>query len=495
MATKRVLSGFLFFLFASTPDGLVYGVVAEVSEESVVMILASSQRPDFDSPWRRKNGGMVRHLGTLTNKGILVGSDAVSGSTLIELQRFGDARKFPARVKFVDHEANLALLEPDDAAFLVGMKPMLIGGKIPVNTQVSIVKERDLFQVIQTPARLIGVDVQSGGKSTYQMVEYKFEVQRTGLGYSEPVVHQGRLVALAIMQSEKAVQAVPAPVIEHFLEDASSKHYRGFPTAGFEAKPLVEPNYRKILGVGGRRGGVRVVRVFDTSPFKGLLEVNDVVYRMDGKDISENGYVRDPVWGQLDLSHLVNLRFAGDTLRLDVVRAGRELSFEAVLERHDSNRYYVPFGRHDEAEPHVIFGGLIFQELSKLMMASWGERFLRVAPLPFGYIHLYLDEPRKDPGARVVVMTRVLADSFNRGYESMQNLIVSKINGQVVANLESLREAFRNHAVGRGGRDYAVITFDRAGGEVVLGYDGLEQAHQRLRTTYGIPASESLFSR
>src|SRR5262249_61295453 len=50
------------------------------------------------------------------------------------------------------------------------------------------------------------------------------------------------------------LDAIPAPVITHFLKEAEGQNYRGFPSAGFSFFPTRDPALREFAAENGKRG-------------------------------------------------------------------------------------------------------------------------------------------------------------------------------------------------------------------------------------------------
>ena len=110
------------------------GPVVSINDQSRARkIEMDSLTPDYATPWNtgRYQGG----IGT----GFLIGENAfmtnahvVSNAERIYISMYGDSRKIPARVKFIAHDADLALLErtipslSKEYAFLNSAKTCLI---------------------------------------------------------------------------------------------------------------------------------------------------------------------------------------------------------------------------------------------------------------------------------------------------------------------------------------------------------------------------------
>lgn len=53
----------------------------------------------------------------------MTNAHVVSNAERIYISMYGDSRKIPARVKFIAHDADLALLEADDPRPFKGIRP------------------------------------------------------------------------------------------------------------------------------------------------------------------------------------------------------------------------------------------------------------------------------------------------------------------------------------------------------------------------------------
>ena len=115
-------------------DKVMSGPVVSINDQykGVVKIEMDSLTPDYATPWNtgRYQGG----IGT----GFLIGENAfmtnahvVSNAERIYISMYGDSRKIPARVKFIAHDADLALLEADDPRPFKGIRPFEFSKNMP----------------------------------------------------------------------------------------------------------------------------------------------------------------------------------------------------------------------------------------------------------------------------------------------------------------------------------------------------------------------------
>ena len=89
---------------------------------------------------------------------------------------------------------------------------------------------------------------------------------------------------------------------------------------------------------------------------------------------------------------------------------------------------------------------------------------------------------------RVVLVTQVIPDEINIGYQKLSNAIVLRINNQKIRRLKDVKEAFLNPET-----EFHRIDFlpgsDRL--SVILPVAGLKHSNQRIKDNFRIPKLQS----
>jgi hypothetical protein len=148
----------------------------------------------------------------------------------------------------------------------------------------------------------------------------------------------------------------------------------------------------------------------------------------------------------------------------------------------------VPSHSFDQAPQYVLAGGFIFEPLTENYLRSWGTDWRSRAPFRLFYYNL--DKVTPEHPERVV-LSQVLPDEVNIGYESLHNLVVDKINGQPVRDISDVAEALKTPQDG-----YDVFTFASGDSirEAVLDAGQLDQANQDIMARFHIPYDHVLGS-
>jgi hypothetical protein len=128
---------------------------------------------------------------------------------------------------------------------------------------------------------------------------------------------------------------------------------------------------------------------------------------------------------------------------------------------------------------------LVFQELNLSYLQAWGDEWQERAPrrLVVEYSLRSVREAGSAP-ERVLVISRVLPDSVNLGYQDLGSTIVSRVNGRDVHTLDALREALRKPQ-----RGFHVIDLLPGGGRqrLVFSADEISDANRRIAERFDVP--------
>src|SRR5438132_6155984 len=195
--------------------------------------------------------------------------------------------------------------------------------------------------------------------------------------YTIPLVKNNKLAGLLLRYDPRSqlIDAIPAPIITHFLKEAEGEHYQGIPGVGFSFFPTRDPQLRKYAGQTGKHGGVYITNVEPNMPaMKAGMQVGDIVLAVGNHEIDQNGNYVDPLYGKIDFTNLISAHsYAGDVLPFQIQREGKPMELKVTLEHRDAKDYVSPPYALDEAPKYLVLGGLIFKEYSRSIQRN-GDR-------------------------------------------------------------------------------------------------------------------------
>ena len=468
--------------------------VVKPKELSLVRVNVTGQPYDFVRPWQKKAPFSKRALGAVLPGGrVLVTADLVANQNYVELERAESGDKTAANVVVVDYESNLALLEPADKNFLDGLTPLQLALDTVVGDRLAALQLESTGALVLTEGLVTTIQMTRYPADLGQFLTYRvsMSLQYRDNSYTVPLVKNNKLAALLLRfdQRTQVVDAIPAPIIAHFLKDAEKQPYQGFPSAGFGFFPTRDPQLRKFAEQTGKPAGVYVTSVDPDSPAaKAGLQVGDIVVGLGNNEVDQNGNYVDPLYGKIEFTNLITAKaFAGDTVQLHVQRAGKPMQIDLALTHRNANDYVIPPYSLDRAPLYYVLGGLIFEELSRQYLREWGANWMKDAPQRLVYKDRFQSELYPEGNRRVVVLTQVLPANTTIGYDEIAYLSVRRVNGKEVKSLAELAEAVKQPVDG-----FITIETEEDPKQIALDPKQVEAESEALKENYGLPSLQRL---
>ncbi len=459
---------------------------------SILRVNSTNQAYDFFRPWTKKSPAARRGLGTLIEGGrILVTAELIANNTFIELEKATTAAKSSATVERVDYDANLAILRPSDPAFIEGMKPLGLDSGARIGDRATVLQLESNGEIAQTLGTITSISVGPYPLDNMGLLLFRLSAplqQRDG-SFTLPAVRNGRLLGLLMRYDSRNQTAdlISSPVIAHFLDEAAKETYGGFARAGLAFSTTRDPQLRRYIGL-TEPGGVYVTEVIaDSSAETAGLRVGDVILAVNNKPIDQDGNYEDAEFGRISFSHLTNtVAHPGDSLTFHLLREGKPLDLPVRLTARDSSKNHSESYIVDRAPRYIVLGGLVFMELSRPYLQEWGSDWWKDAPQRLVYYDAFQSEIPKDRG-KIVFISQVLPSPDTIGYEGLDNLVVSKVNGREIRSLDDLAAAIKEPVDG-----FQKIELEEDPGVVFLDAAAIEANQHGLIKKYALPALQRL---
>jgi hypothetical protein len=241
-------------------------------------------------------------------------------------------------------------------------------------------------------------------------------------------------------QDGRLCTAIPASFIQSILEAHKAGRYQGLGYFHFFWQGAQNPASLARLKLAGDPRGVIVSSVParpDNLPQ--VVHPQDVILNIDGFDLDIQGDYLDPEYGNIMLENLATRnKWAGDDVKMVIWRNGQMTNVVYQLPKYEYSVSLVPSSTYDQDPEYLILGGLVFQPLTDSYLQSWGTDWRRRSPFRLNFYHN--EPPTKDRPA-LVLMSQVLPDDYNIGYQEQRALVVDKVNGQRVSRLADLQQA------------------------------------------------------
>jgi len=132
----------------------------------------------------------------------------------------------------------------------------------------------------------------------------------------------------------------------------------------------------------------------------------------------------------------------GDVINLQIIRDGEPLSLDVELIRKEASDYLVDAQMFDRGPKYFIMGGLIFQELTLPYLQSWGDKWRERAPFRLIHAQAHPDQYEEEGRDKLVFLSQTLRTPSTVGYENFSSVILTKVNGQQIKNIQDLAASF-----------------------------------------------------
>ncbi|KAL0459610.1 UNVERIFIED_CONTAM: Protease Do-like 2, chloroplastic [Sesamum latifolium] len=167
----------------------------------------------------------------------------------------------------------------------------------------------------------------------------------------------------------------------------------------------------------------------------------------------------------------------GDEAELGIIRGGQFMKVQVIL---DTRVHLVPYHIEGDQPSYLIVAGLVFTPLSEPLIGEECEESIGLKLLTKARYSM----PRFK-GEQIVILSQVLANEVNIGYEDMSNEQVLKLNGTWIRNIHHLA-----HLVDSCKEKYLVFEFEE-NFLVVLERESALAASESILKGYGIPSERS----
>src|SRR5438093_9601314 len=456
-------------------------------QKSLVRITSTEVEPDYRAPWN--TGAIGRGVGAgfvIDGPRIMTNAHVVSNTRYLTVERDGDPNKYPARVLFVAHDCDLALITVDSPDFYKNMTPLKFGGIPALESTVSAYGYPIGGERMSVTTGIISrIDFQLYTHSSIdQHLAIQISAQINPGNSGGPVMQNAKVVGVAFQGysgdvAQGVAYMVPTPVINRFLKDVSDGRYDGYVDLGITYGKLQNPAQRKYLGLKDDGRGVLVETVVAAGPCAKILRPGDVLLAIDNHPIASDGDV-ELEGERVEMPEVVERKFKRDSVKFDIWRDKQSTSGSVQLDTVPP--YLMQSHRYDVRPRYVVYGGLLFQPLSLDLLEAYQPTDLRLRHFFVFYLidQLYIEHPD------VIVLTNILPDPINTYLAPYRGGIVDQINGKKIHTLEELTKVLVEPA------ERFVIDMIGDGPPLVLDPKQVEAARERIRMRYNVVREQNL---
>jgi len=443
---------------------------------SVVQLSVYSDPPDLATPWQTDGTTLYYGSGVIIEgRRILTNAHVVESAVGIEVKRADGSERFPAKVVFISHDADLALVEVENPRFFENAPAIPIGDMPKLQQEVVVYGFPIGGVTLSITSGIVSrVEIDAYMQSRRNLLSVQIDAAINEGNSGGPVVSDGAVAGIAMQGMDDADNVgymIPSPVIRHFLEDVADGRYDGFPLLGIDVQDMESAAQRRAARMGPSATGALVTRVDYGGPSYGVLRPRDVLLAIDGRGIANDLTVSWPGVGRVDYEVISQSKQIGETVTATILRDGTKMKKTIKLTPHSP---LVPGRRTTEWPRYFQFAGLVFQPLSEELIDEPDAVY--PDSLNYAVVNNLVTKARRE----IIVLGQVLPHGVNRGYQEWGGETVRLVNGVVPRDLKHLSSII-DQAQGKWLR---IVTGD--GWVLTLDLDAARRANRQILDDYGI---------
>ncbi|KAJ6873523.1 hypothetical protein NC651_032409 [Populus alba x Populus x berolinensis] len=422
-----ILSHFLYCL-------AILGSVNLIDDDG--MVYCTHTEPDYSLPWQKQRQYTSTGSAFMIGNGkLLTNAHCVEYYTQVKVKRRGDDTKYVAKVLARGVDCDIALLSVESEEFWEGAEPLKFGHLPRLQDAVTVVGYPlggDTISVTKGVVSRIEVTSYAHGSSDLLGIQIDAAINPGNSG-GPAFNDQGECIGVAfqVYRSEEVENigyVIPTTVVSHFLKDYErNEKYTGFPSLGVMLQKLENPALRACLKVQSNEG-VLVRRVEPTADANRVLKEGDVIVSFDDVHVGCEGTVPFRSNERIAFRYLISQKFAGDEAELGIIRAGSFMKVQVVL---NPRVHLVPYHVDGGQPSYLIIAGLVFTPLSEPLIEEECEGSIGLKLLAKSRYSL-----ARFKGEQIVILSQVLANEVNFGYEDMSNQQATCKNRYLVFEFE-----------------------------------------------------------
>ncbi|MBE6417534.1 MAG: PDZ domain-containing protein [Akkermansiaceae bacterium] len=399
----------------------------------LVTVALTTQDYNAIRPWEKQQASSSRINGVYVGEGkVLTLGSSLPHVNYVEIALPDGSRSVPARVLRYDTDLNLGLLEADAAEaadLFAGRSPLPLGDAMTHESEAELLCALNGTQPTAIPLQA------ELGTSDRGLPRLQMRAEQAVPGtysHGAPVVADGKLTGISAgyNAASRQLKVINGELIRRFME-AKPDAAQGVPLMGVVFAELSDPVFRRYLKLADSNTGVYVSKVVPAGAAAAAgLQDGDVLTAVEGLSIDNKGRCNLPGYGLIDVTTVVRyLKPLGESLTMTFCRNGEEKQAVLQLNRDAEQKALVRTEEPAEAPRYIVWGGLVFQPLTRNYLGALQTQANGSLPNEF----LKLDEQEDALRARgfreLTALTLVYPTQATIGYEQCQFCLVEKVNG------------------------------------------------------------------
>jgi S1-C subfamily serine protease len=415
----------IYILLTLTISLIAQNDIEYQTKQAIVKIYTVSKVPNYREPWNSSTRRSSGSGAIIEGNRILTNAHVVANETFIEVQRYGERKRYIAEVLSVSHQADMALLEVADKSFFSGTTPLSFGELPKIEQKIVVygfpLGGNTLSATTGVVSRIEHHRYAHSGES-FLTVQVDAAVNPGNSG--GPALSDGKIVGVVMQNLSKSQNIgyiVPVNMVKHFLTDIEDGEYNGFADLGLTIQKMQNPTLQKFYKLDENTTGILVDDLVYTASMEGGIKPNDIITAINGHTIEDDSTVAYRQHEYTSYNYFIDQAQMGERVTLSIVRDQKPIDVNITLKYTANDLLLVKTKEYDVMPRYFIYGGYVFSPLSRNLLAIGSNK------IPLRYYATQWPTKEKQ---EVVVLLKVLASDMSRGNYSFNLWPIEKINGE-----------------------------------------------------------------
>ncbi|CDO63850.1 serine protease, putative [Plasmodium reichenowi] len=492
--------------------------------KGVVKLYVDITEPSLEMIWQNYPPKSITGSGFIIEGHLIItNAHNISYSTRILIRKHGNSGKYEAKILYVAHDVDIAILTIEDKSFFDDVYALHFGALPSLKDEIITIGYPAGGDKLSVTEGIVSrIDVQYYKHSNYKFLLTQIDAPLNPGNSGGPALVRGKVVGICFQSykvSNNISYIIPSTIISHFLLDIhKNKEYTGYAFLGVKYEPLENPSLREALGLEEmerkkiikKNVGILITEVFEghmskqddkyhdmdnihhhvgdthhnvdddhTDNLQGDtdyctyilnsniirsdkkkiytdnnnnnnnnnnnyyyyynmhgedeescygLKNNDIILRVDDKDINNDGTVILRDEETVGFEHLFNEKFIND---LCIIRIVRNKKIKSVMVKLYKVKYLLKQHNWDKRNKYFIYGGIVFSILTRSL-------YVYTKNPEINKLMLYNNFKKKSKD-EIVVLKNILPTKITTGYYYTDSIVL-KVNNIKVKNLKHLIE-------------------------------------------------------
>jgi len=451
-------------------------------DDSIVKIYTVFKTPSYDTPWNSRVQSASGSGVVIEGNRILTNAHVVANTTFLEVKRNGDTKKYRAKVEFVSHQVDLAIIKIVDEKFFDNVRALEFGKRPKKEQKVAVygfpLGGNTLSVTTGIVSRIEHISYVHSGE-VFLGVQIDAAINSGNSG--GPAISKGKIVGV-VMQGMTNAQNVgyliSIDIIERFLEDIKDGKLDGFADLGLTTMRMENPTIREYYKMDNNTTGILITQIAQVSKAYDKLKEGDILVGIDGHKVENDGKVEFEKGAFTYYSYYFDQKQIGESIPINILRDGKFLTVDVVLNNVTNDNLLVNTFQYDKMPRYYILGGYVFSPLTRNLLYGKKQSLLR--------LKLAQREWATKDKKEAVVLLKVLATQLNRGDHSYSLFKIDKINNKEYKDFKDFVNIIKNS------KDKFIILEGAKGSKVVINRVKAKAIKKEILERYSIKDSQRL---